>query len=108
MSLLITGVGVLLGFAYAGLVDRRFDPRDWRRWTALTPFWVVAVGMALALHTVNVTGAASRAIQAFAFASLAETLIDSLRARSRRRAAMRDERIALLRGQQRANQTGPN
>ena len=46
MSLLITGVGVLLGFAYAGLVDRRFDPRDWRRWTALTPFWVVAVGMA--------------------------------------------------------------
>ena len=110
MSLLITGVGVLLGFAYAGLVDRRFDPRDWRRWTALTPFWVVAVGMALALHTVNVTGAASRAIQAFAFASLAETLIDSLRARarSRRRAAMRDERIVLLRGQQRAKQTGPN
>ena len=108
MSLLITGVGVLLGFAYAGLVDRRLDPRDWCRWTALTPFWVVAVGMVLALHTVNVTEPASRAIQAFAFASLAETLIDSLRARSRRRAVGRDERVVLLCGQQHATPTGPN
>ena len=108
MFLLITAVGVFLGIAYAGLVDRRFSPKDWRRWAALTPFWVLAVGVALALHRVNMRDLAPQAIQAFAFASLAETLIDSLRARSRRRAVGRDERVVLLCGQQHATPTGPN
>jgi uncharacterized membrane protein YoaK (UPF0700 family) len=95
--LLITAVGVFLGIACAGLVDRRFGPEDWRRWTALTPFWVLAVGVALALHTVNMRDLAPQAIQAFAIGSLSETLIDSLRALRRRRAdasTRHDERVA--------------
>lgn len=85
MSLLITGVGVFLGFAYAGFVDRRLGPKDWRRWIVLAPFWVLAVWVALALQTVNMTDPAPRAIQSFAIGSLGETLVDSLRALRRRR-----------------------
>ncbi|RYV52047.1 hypothetical protein [Pengzhenrongella frigida] len=89
---LITAVGVALGYAYAGFVDRRFGPKDWRRWMALTPFWVLAVGVALALHTVNMTDLAPQALQAFALGSVAEALIDSLGARRRRRVDERDAR----------------
>lgn len=80
MSLLITFVGVFAGMAYARFVSRRLGPRDWRRWIALAPFWAVAVGLALVLHTVNVSDPASRVIQAFAIGSCGEALLDSLRA----------------------------
>jgi len=96
LFLLITMVGVFLGIAYAGFVDRRLGPKDWRRWMALTPFWALAAGVALALHTVNFRDLAPQAIVTFAFASLGETLIDSLRALRRRRAdasARRDDRV---------------
>jgi MFS-type transporter involved in bile tolerance (Atg22 family) len=98
--LLITAVGAFLGIAYAGLVDRRFGPKDWRRWTALMPFWVLAVGVALTLHAVNMRGLAPQAIQAFAMGSLVEALIDSLRALRRRRvdaSTRHDESVAPLR-----------
>ncbi len=85
MFLLVTIVGVVLGFAYAGLVERRFSPKDWRRWAALAPFWVLTAGLALALHTVNMKDLAPQAIQAFAGASFLETLTDSLGLRPRRR-----------------------
>ena len=84
MFLLITIAGVVLGNACAGFVDRRFGPKDRRRWMALAPFWVLAVGVALALHTVNMGDLAPQAIQAFAIGSLSEALIDSVRALRRR------------------------
>jgi len=96
MFMLITLVGASLGSAYAGFFDRRFGPKDWRRWMALTPFWVVYVGVALALHTVNMRGLAPQAILGFAGGSLIETVIDSLGALRRRRAeasARRDDRV---------------
>jgi len=106
--LLITVVSVILGLAYARFVDRHFDPNDWRRWTALAPFWVLAVGMALDLHAVNMTDLAPQAIQAFAFVSLAETLIDAALALWRRRIARRDEGAALLRALQHVAHRDPN
>ena len=84
MFLLVTIVGVTLGCAYAGFVGRRLGLKDWRRWMALAPFWVLAITMAIALKAVNMTDLAPQAIQAFAFACLAETLLDSLRALRRR------------------------
>ena len=99
MSLLITVVGVSAGIAYARFVGRRLGPRDWRRWIALTPFWALAVGVGLALHTVNVMDPAPRAIQAFAVGSFGEALLGSLRSLRRRRAGestTRDERAAPL------------
>ena len=108
MSVLVTVVGVFLGMAYAGFVDRRFGPKDWRRWVALAPVWALAVGMALALGTVNVRDLAPRAIQAFAIGSLGETLVDSLGAPWRRRVARRDERVAPVRGQQHATHSDPS
>jgi hypothetical protein len=95
--LLLTIVGVSLGFAYARLVDRRFGPKDWRRWMALTPFWALAVGVALALHAVNMSDLGPQAIQGFAIGSLFKTLVDALGALWRRRAGAsttRDERVA--------------
>ena len=86
MSLLITFVGVSAGVAYARFVGRRLGLRDWRRWIALTPFWALTVGLALALHTVNVMEPAPRAIQAFAIGSFGEALLGSLRSLRRGRA----------------------
>ncbi len=97
MFLLVTAGGVFLGMAYAGFVDRRLGPRDWRRWMALAPFWALAVGVSLALHAVNMKDLAPQMIQAFAIGSFGETLIDSLRVRRRGRAnegTGRDDRIA--------------
>ena len=97
MSLLITFVGVSAGFAYAGFVGRRLGPSDWRYWIALMPFWVLAVGVGLALHAVNVSDPAPRAIQAFAIGSFGEALLGSLRVLGRGRASgstTRDERTA--------------
>ena len=97
MFLLMTMVGVFLGVAYAGFIERRLGPRDWRRWMALAPFWVLAVGVSLALHAVNMRDLAPQAIQAFAFGSLGEALIDALRALRRGRsddAATRVDRVA--------------
>ena len=85
MFLLLTVVSVASGFVYAGFVDRRFGPQDWRRWAALAPFWVLAVGVALALGTVNMSDLAPQAIQGFALGSLAATATDSLGALRRRR-----------------------
>ncbi|GAA3810713.1 hypothetical protein [Cellulomonas soli] len=85
MFLLVTVVSVVLGVAYAGLVDRRFGLRDRRRWIALVPFWVLAVAVALALHRVNQEGLLPQAIQSFAVGSLGETLVDGVRALRRRR-----------------------
>lgn len=99
MSLLITFVGVSAGSASAGFVGRRLGPSDWRYWIALTPFWVLAVGVGLALHTVNVSDPAPRAIQAFAIGSFGEALLGSLRVLRRGRAGgstARDERAAPL------------
>jgi len=95
--LLLTVVGVAAGFVYAGFVDRRFGPQDWRRWAALAPFWVLAVGVALVLGTVNMSDLAPQAIQGFAVGSLFATVLDSLRVLRRRRAAsstVHDERAA--------------
>ncbi|NTW41557.1 MAG: hypothetical protein HGA44_17035 [Cellulomonadaceae bacterium] len=55
-------VGVALGVAYAGLVDRLFGLRDWCRWLALASGWVLAVGVTLALHTVNMDDLVPQAI----------------------------------------------
>jgi hypothetical protein len=108
VSLLVTGVGVFLGIAYARFVDRRFGPEDWRRWVALAPAWALAVGMALALDTLNVRDLAPRAIQAFAIGSFGEAVVDSLSAVRRRRVARRDERVAPPRGQQHASHSDPS
>ena len=89
-------VGASLGNLYAGFVDRRLGPNDWRRWMALAPFWVLVPGVALVLHTVNTRGPAFEAILGFAGASFIEALIDSLRAHLRRRAGTstrRDDRV---------------
>lgn len=97
MSLLITVVGVSAGIAYARFVGRRLGPRDWRRWIALTPFWALAAGVALALHTVNMRDLAPRVIQAFAIGSFGEALLVSLRALRRGRvdaSTTRDDRVA--------------
>ncbi|NTW41269.1 MAG: hypothetical protein HGA44_15585 [Cellulomonadaceae bacterium] len=85
MFLLVTMAGVLLGVAYAGFVDRRFGVSDRRRWMALVPFWVLAVGVAVALHTVNQQELVPQAVQSFAVGSLGETLVDWVRTRRRRR-----------------------
>lgn len=82
MFLLITGAGVFLGSAYAGLVNRRLGPKDWRRWMVLTPFWAVYV---VVLLTADMRDLAPQAIQSFAIGSLGETWVDSLRALRRRR-----------------------
>lgn len=97
MFLLVTIVSVTLGYAYAGFVGRRFGLKDWRRWMALLPFWVLAVAMIIALKAVNMSDPAPQAIQAFAFACLAGTLFDSLRALRRRRIPGRDGNMAPLR-----------
>ncbi len=63
---------------------------------ALTPFWALAAGVALALHTVNTRDPALLAILGFAGASLIETVDDSLRALWRRRtgtSTRRDDRV---------------
>lgn len=78
MFLLVTSAGVFLGIAYAGLVDRRLGPKDWRRWMAIAPFWVLAAGVALALQTVNMTALAPQAVQAFAIGSFVATVMESL------------------------------
>ncbi len=87
MFLLVTIVSVGLGFAYAGLVERHFGPKDWRRWVALAPFWLLAFGLALALHDVNMKDPVTQAIQAFAGSSFLATLLDASGARRRRRMA---------------------
>lgn len=97
MFLLATIVGVALGYAYAGFVGRHFGLKDWRRWTLLTPFWVLAVAMTIALQAVNMSDPAPQAIQAFAFASLAETALNSLRALRRSRIPGRDGNVAARR-----------
>ena len=89
-------VGASLGNLDAGFVDRRLGPMDWRRWMALTPFWVLAAGMALVLRAVNTRDPAFEAILGFAGASFIETVIDALRALWRRRAGTstrRDDRV---------------
>ncbi len=99
MFLLILFVGVSLGNVYAGFVDRRLGPKDWRRWMAFAPFWALAAGVALALHTVNMTSLAPQAMMAFAIGSLGGTLIDSLRAHRRQGAdesTRRDDGVAPL------------
>lgn len=94
MFLVATIVGVALGYAYAGFVGRRFGLKNWRRWMLLTPFWVLAVAMTIALQAVNMSDPAPQAIQAFAFASLAETVLDSLRALRRPHIPRRDANVA--------------
>jgi len=82
---LLTMVGVWLGVAWAGPLDRRFGPENWRRSMAQAPVWLLPAGVAVALHTVNVRDLAPQAILSFAGASLLSTVIDSLRALRRQR-----------------------
>ncbi|MCV2395254.1 hypothetical protein OEB99_13125 [Actinotalea sp. M2MS4P-6] len=86
MFLLVTVGGVALGVAYAGFIGGRFGPQDWRRWAALMPVWVLAIGIAVALHAVNMTDLLPQAVQAFAIGSFFQALIDSWRTLRHRRA----------------------
>ncbi|MEP7765076.1 hypothetical protein [Sanguibacter sp. 25GB23B1] len=95
--LLVTIVSVALGFAYAGFVGRRFGLKDWRRWMALAPFWLLAIAMIVTLKRVNMSDPAAQAIQAFAFVCLAQTGLDCLRALRRRRIPEREGNAAPLR-----------
>ncbi len=87
MFLLSTVLGAFLGVTYARVVNRRFGPRDWRRWAALAPFWLLAGCVAIASQTVNMSDPATQAVQAFAIGTLAETLVDWIRRAVRRRRA---------------------
>jgi len=94
--MLIVLVGATLGTVYEGLVDRRLGLTDRRRWMALTPAWVLAAGMALALHTVSSRNPAFLMVLGFAGASLIGSVIDALRALWRRRtgtSTRRDDRV---------------
>ncbi|MEZ0494104.1 hypothetical protein AB2L28_17855 [Kineococcus sp. TBRC 1896] len=82
MFLLVTIVCVALGYAYAWLIERRFDLRDARRWLFLAPVWVTVAVVLLA----GARGAGVQGLQSFAFATLVSTVFDVVgRARRRRR-----------------------
>lgn len=82
MFLLITIVGVALGYAYAGLVDRRFGPGDGRRWSLLVPVWVAYV---VVLLTADLQDVWAQGVQSFALASFLGTMLDVGRGAVRRR-----------------------
>ncbi|MCZ2823542.1 MULTISPECIES: hypothetical protein [unclassified Modestobacter] len=92
MSLLITITGVWLGYAYAGLVHRRFGPTDRHRWSLLAPVWAV---YAVVLLTADTGEPVPRAVQAFAMATVLFTVVDAAGLWWRRRTHRRvmDERI---------------
>ncbi len=82
MSLVITIVGVALGVAYAGLVDRRFGVRSWTGWILVLP---VGVAYAVVLWTADTADPVPRAVQAFAIGALVQTVVDGWRADRERR-----------------------
>lgn len=73
MFLLITVVGVVLGYACAGAVNRRFGPGDARRWVLLVPVWVVYV---VVLFTADMQDVWAQGVQCFALASFLDTVIN--------------------------------
>ncbi|MCZ2849431.1 hypothetical protein [Modestobacter sp. VKM Ac-2978] len=84
MYLLVTIVGVCLGYGYAELVTRRSGLTDRRRWLLLAPVWAVYLVVLLAADTRDL---APQAVQAFALATVLSTLVDVAGALWRRRRA---------------------
>ncbi|GAA4731833.1 hypothetical protein GCM10023328_08780 [Modestobacter marinus] len=89
MSVLITVVGVWLGYAYVRLVSRRLGLTDRRRWLLLAPVWAAYV---VVLRTADTADPGPRAVQAFALAALLGTAVDVVRGLWSRRGARRGRR----------------
>ena len=77
MFLLVTIVGVVLGYAYAGVVNRRFHLTDARRWLFLAPVWI---SYPVLLLSADSRDAWVQGVQSFALASFLGTLIHTARA----------------------------
>ena len=91
MSLLITIVGVGLGVAYTGLMDRRLSVRGWQSWLLTVP---VLIAYAVVLFTADTREPGPRAIQAFCIGALIQTAVGGWRADRDRRSGGRRRRPA--------------
>lgn len=82
MFLLVTVLGVGLGFAYATTVGRRLGLDDWRRWALLVPVWCLYV---VVLVSADMKNLVAEAYQSFAIGCAGQTLMDVLGALRQRR-----------------------